>query len=422
MATRTLLPALAALAALTVGCQGPARPDSPTSRGAASPAPDRPAPTDSASAAGGLHASIGPRGIVVRFPDESELVFRHGQIVAWRSGSDVNHADAAGLGPWPVPLHEAWERRTDAPVGFDDPAHFAGWGSRIEARQSLDEASAARVVISAARRYREPAGDGGTVAAAGYAQHSWRYAIYADGRVYLSVASDSRDRPWAADRVGYALALNARAGLAVGDSAASGKPRDAAAWVVLCDQHERARLLWAPFRPELGRRRMELLADDPARHAVLLGDQPAAPRVSAAHLLILGAGLLRDARMPDTLARDYQQPAQLHFDVGGVRAGVNGDVNSDGFNEAEGTYELQPDGGLVRVRIDPAGILRRGLRLRLHDVNGRAVAASIEGRVLSGAAYDEAGETALLLLPDALDQPARLELHLGGRRATRAWP
>ncbi len=360
----------------------------------------------------GLTASQNPREIAVHFPDGSELGFRLGQIVAWRAGGEVSGSDESGLGPWPVPLDDGWEQRTDAPVGYDDPHHFASWGAIVEARQSLDEAGPARVVVSGVRRYRD--GSGAAPAADDrFPQHTWRYVIYPDGRIYVTVSSEAAGRSWTAPKLGYALALNARSGLRAADSDLRTNAPAAFTFVRMVGREDQERLIWVPYRVELVRRRLELLSDDGARGAVLIGDQPAAERVSAAQMLVLSPPAQPRSSAVGVLARDYQVPATLVFDVGSASVDQAGDVNRDGFNEAEGVYELMPRDGLLRARFEPGELPRRGVRLRVHGVAQRGVSVALEGRVLRPVLIDPTSGTALFVLPMAIDAPARLEVFLG---------
>jgi hypothetical protein len=149
------------------------------------------------------------RRIHVGSPGRFELAFSDGVIVEWHADRGPNLTVRSGLGPWPIPLSRDWSVRQAAPVVYDDPALFESWGTRVAATQRLVEKSRFRVVIEGIWRFT---GSSDEVQKQMAPQHSWRYVVYPSGQVYVRVTSRTGGVSWPAERVGYAIALDGRAG------------------------------------------------------------------------------------------------------------------------------------------------------------------------------------------------------------------
>ena len=162
---------------------------------------------------GELYVVSAGRRIVVGARGRFELAFSDGVIVEWHAGDEHNLTVRSGLGPWPVPLPEGWNRRRAEPIVYDDPELWAAWGERIAATQHVVEQSGFRVVLEGLWRFlRKPDEPPAEPDPAATPEHSWRYAIYPSGQVYVRITSHARDAGWPDARVGYAVALNERSG------------------------------------------------------------------------------------------------------------------------------------------------------------------------------------------------------------------
>ncbi len=370
--------------------------------------------TGADGAAQALYVRKRGRHLVVGSEGRFELALAEGVIVAWRApGARGNQTVATGLGPWPVPLVEGWQRSA-RPLVYDDPALFASWGRRVRATQRVIEASPLRVVVEGRWRF-VPAGGAANVAAAAPA-HRWRYTIYADGRVYVRSASGGPAANWPAPLAGWAVALNGRAGFVrvakpVPASPAGRQPR-----YVLLTQREDGRpdLLWVPHEPEAARLQVGVVSPDERRLAVLIGQTATDGPVRATHLLRLWPADIDDASRAAALAAPYQHPAAIEPTRGRVIRDAPGDADHDGFNEAEGCYELAPDGGVLRATLVPETPLLFRPVVRVHGTGGKTCWAYADGLVLRDAARDAAGNL-LIVVPRVVDGPMHLEVNVANK-------
>ena len=351
----------------------------------------------------GRRIHVGARG---RF----ELAFCDGLIVAWQADDGPNLTVRSGLGPWPVPLPADWYTRRAEPVVYDDPALFAGWGGRVAAAQRLVELSDFRVVLEGRWRFAPPEQD------AAAPEHHWRYVIYPTGQVYVLTDSRTAGAAWSHPRLGYAIAVSGRVGFGrVASSGADGQ-RPPTSFVLLAQQgRQRPDLLWCPHRHELAERQVELAPADDRRTAVTVGDVPAEPGVANAHLLRFWPPDLDGVPEAETFAADYQHPAGLLVAHGRVVTDAAGDLAGDGFNEAEGCYELTPTGGLLRFVFDPGRHLRHQPIFRVHGTAGQQCWVYADGAIVRDLGRDADGDL-LFRIPRVLSERVSVELHVRPRR------
>jgi len=359
------------------------------------------------AAAGALYVFRQGRRIHVGAKERFELAFSGGVAVRWTSGAGRNLTVASGLGPWPTPLPDDWALRVNDPIRYDDPDLFRAWGPRAAGKTELLEAGPLRVVMRGTWQF--PAAE-----ANAEPMHEWQFVIYPSGELYVRVESDSSTAGWRFPRVGYALALDGRAGFTrVADSRGAVGEDDTT--FVLMTQHgdHRPDLLWAPSDPAGGTRQVELVSEGAARIAVLAGDVDAAARVVTAHLLRIWPQDIDAAPEARSLARDYQHPARLTFSHGRIETDAPGDLDHDGYNESEGLYETALAGGLLRVTFSPGSIVRFQPRLRVRGSAGRECWVYADGRILDASQRDAAG-LLVVELRGPLRRDISIEVHTRG--------
>ncbi len=338
-------------------------------------------------------------GAAARF----ELAFSGGGISYWSDGAAPgNLALRTGLGPWPTPLPERWDAAAFPPA-YDDPAHYADWGAVVEATTDVAELSAFRAVVVGEWRF-------GPVNARPAPRHTWRYTIYADGRVYVRVTSDPAGARWTAPHVGYALAVDGRRGFArvMPLRAAS---EAAPAWALLARSAEgRADLLCAPSRGELARRQLFAVTRDDDRTALLIGDAPAEGTVDAAFMLRVWPPDIDGPPEAESHAADYQFPAELSLQSGRLVRDASGDLDGDGFNESEGLYELEAVQHRVRFVFDPKSRVRHAPLFRVRGISVNRAWVYVEGRVREADDRDADGSL-LFTLGRAISAPVQVEVY-----------
>lgn len=370
-------------------------------------------------AAGGLYLFTSGRRIIVGVRDSFELAFADGVITEWHAGGGPNLTVRNGMGPWPIPLPTDWHARQEKPIVYDDPHLFAAWGEQVRTRQDIIEASTARVVIEghwrfldtrtfkeqAAVQANETGGKDGVLSG-----HSWRYVVYPTGQVYITVTSIAGASGWPGERVGYALAMNGR----VGFTKVTAEPRASgpASYFVLLSQAGRDRpdLLWCPADSRAAERQLELVSAEERRIAVMIGDLAPGDRLQTAHLLRLRPGDMDTNVEGQAFGSDYQNPATLAVTRGRLLNNQDGDLNQDGFNEAEGCYELELENGILRLSFSPGAIPRLYPRFRVEGSAGRECWIYHEGRIITTAGRDGAGRV-LFVLPQAIGMPTTIEIN-----------
>lgn len=357
------------------------------------------------------------RRIIVGARDRFELAFADGQIVAWHAGGDANLVDPDGLGPWPVPLPEDWQNADPSALAYDDPAHYADWGAVAAATQKLIEATPFRAVIEGRWRFIAPGDKLAEPPAPGEVGHRWQYVIYPTGAVGVQVTSQAPAAGWKTTRVGYAVALNGRQAFRRVDPPPAEAGPEAASFMLLSQPGaERADLCWILLRAADFRFQRVLASADDRRLAAIVGDVPAAPRVVVVHQFRLWPWDIDGAPEATSLAADVWDPATVELTAGRRVIDTPGDLDGDGYNEAEGCYELAPQGPAVRFRLHPGPHVRFETVCRIHGTEGRPCWVYARGRLVEDVGRD-AGDRLLLRLPRGMQSPLAVEVHIGAAGA-----
>jgi hypothetical protein len=229
--------------------------------------------------------------------------------------------------------------------------------------------------------------------------------------MYVRITSRAGAHAWPAPRAGFALALAGRQGFARVDSPARPAERDPTRFVLLSRAGSgREDLLWCPHAVALAEHSMELVSADARGLAILAGDAPGAQTLDSAHFLQLWPADLDGAPEGESLAADYQHPAVVTARAGRVLTDQPGDLNTDGFNESEGLYELAVDGGVLRFSFDPGRFVRHQPMFRVHGTAGMRCWVYADGQLIDALERD-AAENLVFRWPRALSQRLNVEVH-----------
>lgn len=364
------------------------------------------------AAAGELFVSTRGRRMHVGVRGQFELAFADGQIVAWRAGSNENLADIGGLGPWPVPLPADWATMRETPVIYDDPVHFAHWGSLATTNQQIEEATPFRVVISGQwrlGRFRsEPSGGARPASDIG---HNWQYVLDSKGVLRVRTRTDAPVGGWSEPFVGYALGLSGRVSFRFIAPPPADPLRPLQPYIHLARAgRTRADLVWTwPAENSLPRNRL-LESVNQRRLAALAGELSAQQHLESVHLLRIWPPDLDQAPEAASVAADLQRPGVCHPSAGRVLHDVAGDLDQDGFNETQGVHELALAGGVLRVNYDPGQTLRFYPAFRVHETRGRRCWVYARGRPVTTTGRDADGNL-LFRLGLVSGDPVRIEVH-----------
>jgi len=377
-------------------------------------------------------------GAVGRF----ELVFSHGLLAGWYDlkADPKKRADLAGMGPLGPALVALDE--TGRPVG---PAGIECWqplAQAVQTEQRLIGANRLAVTIEGRIQFHATPSDNssttgqpGTAGDQTVAEHHYTYTVRADGRIFVGVRCVTHSERFRPRRVG--LAVTALAGLfetskvdmldrQFGSShsgvlpAAATQTRPVSAASGPAERIPRALLL---RRTAAARSALMLAPHKPTDYEQLITAESRA-RETAAHIFVLAEGLPTETRLaamlavwpPDlgdpataaAMARDYQEPSAPLVEVGRLRTDSPGDLDGDGFDESEGTWMLEPDGPVLRLRW-PAGRLRFWPMFRLGGTAGKACWAYLDGRIVRPIERDRHGQ-AVFVLPEILSRSTLLEV------------
>ncbi|MBU0639428.1 MAG: hypothetical protein KKB50_11235 [Planctomycetes bacterium] len=354
----------------------------------------------------GRRIHVGARG---RF----DLAFADGVIASWYADGEQNLTLRDGLGPRPVLLDEDWDVRDDAPEITWMRELYESGRARF-ATQRIEEMSEFRVVIVGEHSFGEPAQDDGPAAGAEPVRgHSWTYTIYPTGAVYVQATSNLAARDWGAPLMGYAVALNGRAGFQWVPAPAAEVDRAPAKFVLLARRGaERADLLWTLADAALAERQRLWRSGDERRQVMVVGNRAVQESVSTAHLLRFWPRDVEAAPEAESLAADYQNPAAVAPLAGRLIMDVTGDLDGDGYNESEGCHELELAGNVLRFTFEPGRQLRYEPVFRVHGTMGQGCWVYADGRIVSGLGRDRQGRL-LFSIPRVVNSSMLIEVNSG---------
>lgn len=317
--------------------------------------------------------SVETRGAaaVVRLRAGAELAFARGIITHWHDRGGPNLAAEGGLGP----LLLATDDQTP-------------WNAAARPTTALPprvvEASAFRAVIE------QPASS---------ARLTRQLVVYRDGSTYWSINGDI------ATGRALTIAVAQRSGFQPLGAPPAAPDDPPVSFVLLArPEPEQADLLWVPADPAAARRFRPTTPNADTLAVSLLAEHG-----SAAGLLRVLPRDLDATEQAEPFAADYQHPATVQVHNGRRVTDRPGDRDGDGFNEAQGLYELAAEDRRVRVRFQPGRYERPVARFRVAGTADRRCWVYANGRIVQRLGRDAAGDV-LFALPGPIDQPVTIEV------------
>lgn len=273
-----------------------------------------------------------------------ELVFGHGQIIAWY--------DAAFD---PQRLNNLIAGTVLAPEWADGktPGEVAAGVSVIPAstRMELIEANPVRVVVAAERRL-----SGDAASQSRFARITqWRYTVYPTGHIFVGLKESGPDTKSAGTSIRLTLPNRSERSLVALESAEPGRggsapdqSRGSAAVQVALGDAGRA-IVFAPYMGPGGLSFAKEPAGDGMMTLTARPRYPAASDLRCAAILLhlIGAEGRNESQPPD--AESFHQPVGITPLIGSAVA--NGEpcaFQSGGFDRTRGAYQMAPDGNLLR--------------------------------------------------------------------------
>ncbi len=385
-----------------------------TACGCAGPAPavetvPATAPPISAAPADDLRTgpfSVAHRGDELRVSIEGqcELKIARGALRTWRDARGRALSGDGGLGPWPLLAEADWPARPESAALRLADEHADPPG--VVTEQVLLEASPLRVVIETRRRPARDPAQADVAAASTAREHIWRYVLYADGRLFVRVVSQYADELPAGRQLCHGLILDSRRGFErVPPPPASPEYQPAPFTMLAAPDPARAALLWVPHAPPAAAQR-RLVPLDGRQQLIALVKAAAA---DSAGLLWFRHAAPADGATAESIAADYQNPVSLRPASGRVRTDVPGDLNSDGYNESEGCYELEMEHGRLSCEFDPDARPRWAPIMRIHGSAQLRCWAYLDGAVAE--THRDGQDRLMLMLPGVIRGPRIVEVY-----------
>jgi hypothetical protein len=396
---------------------------------------------------GDLYVRAEGRRLRVGVVEQFELVFSRGKIVQWfdlRTDPNRIHNLTGGgaLGPTPVVVSAG----ADGPMRVDEMSGWEKLGTTAESYQKLMEASPVRAMVWGEWRFGSPATASAPGAEAPF--HRWVYTIYATGKMYVEFAGTVQTAPLNKGRAaspGVAGEGEAQANAVAGGGSDAGSVgylvscadaegfqrllhppsvagADAPAAAdglnyVLYHQNgpDKPDLLFTFYRARTAPKARALRHDEEPRLGTLFYGGPADAVTVWAAMFTVWPHDIDGPQQAEPMALDYTNPMPLTVDAGRLIRTDPGDIDNDGFNETRGHYTLEPDGNVVKARLDGSKRMRFGPVFKIVDVSDCDVWAYVDGIEIRPVARD-VDANAIFQIPRVLDKETLVEVTI--RRKT----
>ena len=368
---------------------------------------------------GELYALSRGQRLFVGTPNRFELIFSDGIIVEWRADAPVSLVGPQGLGPWPVTLEEGWFRQPEVAARRVGLKSMTGLKQVGQTEQTVVEATTFRLVMESRRRLECESSATQPFAEKDQHEHIWRYVIYPDGRIYVQISSHAGSDAWTRPRLGYAVALEGRAGFRLLAPPAAGPRHTPAKFALLArtDSTE-ADLLWSVYQPTVFAQQRAVPLEDQQALIAIAGDIPAAGTVQTTHLLHIRPPDNDNVSQAERMAGDYQHPVRLQPLAGHAVTISPGDFDHDGYNESEGCYELALRRGRLLFDFIPGRYPRHNPIFRIHGTADKRCWIYCHGEALASDHRDVEGRL-LFMLPGTIRAPRTIEVYATPRQLTR---
>lgn len=346
-------------------------------------------------------------GVVERF----ELVFARGRIVQWfdlRHDPDRirNLAGGGDIGPSPVTLQGNVESRPQ----IEEDVGWSRLGATAEITQGLAEVTPVRVIVWGHWRFGTQAKD--SAPENSQPAHRWIYTVYSTGKVYAQFTGILQPEGSSAGAIGYLVSCAEADGFhRILPSGPSSSTQPAAASYVLYSREQQAQpdLLFTFYRNSVAPKARPARQAEQARLGTLFHGGPTEARTDWAAMLAFWPPEIDGPKQADPMVADYTKPLPITLAAGRLVRTDPGDLDGDGFNESRGHYTVEPDGNVVKIRIDGQRQARFSPAFKVMDVANRNVWAYVDGFELKPVARDADGN-AIVQVPRTLDSETLIEV------------
>jgi hypothetical protein len=369
---------------------------------------------------GELYCRTEGRRIRVGAVNAFEVVFAQGRIVQWfdlRHDPDrIRNLTGRGpLGPMPIPLPPdaaVAEREIDLQtLALDEPA--------AEILQGIVEANAIRVVVWGRWRFGSPQAASSDPTADRYCE--WTYTVYPTGSIYLEFAARfAKDETTPSSQYGYALAWSADDGFRMARTdVAPAKPTEPVGLVLYRQRLQQPDLVFGFHRNDTAPNVLPITLQGEPRVGVIYSSAATTPTTNWAALIGLFPDTHEGQIDPLAILHDYVDRTHLTVIAGTPIQTDDGDLDNDGFNESRGHYTFEPDGRVVKLRIDGREHPCFAPAFKIIGVADDLVWAYVDGLELRPIVRNDQGD-AIFQLPQIIDREVLLEVVTRPRDAAAA--
>ena len=129
---------------------------------------------------------------------------------------------------------------------------------------------------------------------------------------------------------------------------------------------------------------VELMNEEESRlGAMFLARTPRRPQAEWALMMCVWPDDVNDATTAELLAGSYVAPLPLSFEIGEAVRTDPGDLDNDGYNEAEGCYVIAPLGRRARFRLDATARAAWYPMFKVRGSTGRRVWVYADGLIVN---------------------------------------
>jgi hypothetical protein len=295
-------------------------------------------------------------------------------------------------------------------VRLDDHTQWSGLGATVESYQSLLDANPLRAIIVGEWRFGPP----GEPVTDANPYHRWTYTIYPDGRVYVECCGAARGATFEPRGLGIAFSCDGDSGfirhVAEGEPGPEPGPVGREPYVLFSrSERGQADLLIVPSRPLVVQ---TLRAVEDPRLSVLWRLPVEGDRFLFTALMRVWPPDVDTPRAAEPIVIDYCHPLPIAVDTGRLVRTDEGDINNDGFSEANGNYVLQLDGNVAKVRVAGQPHRRFSPTFKIVDVANRQVWVYMNGRQIRDIHRDRNGDV-LFVIPGVVTDETLIEVTAG---------
>jgi hypothetical protein len=340
------------------------------------------------------------RRITVGSAGRFDVSFANGQIVRWhaldRDASRRNNLVGRGatLGPMPIVLPSPDPDALDEQSRPRWPLGFVELGDTIATRQRLVEANAVYAQVEGLWTFADDSGD-----SASAARQRWLYTIYPSGHIYVTVEATTQHGSFRADNLGLVVSRRAEAGLRAGAHEPAGLDERlelrhvSYGWIGGEDRN--ASLLFVP-RDSRMLPQLRVFENPEAERISLIayGGDAQFPLMRWHALVCLWPPAIAAATLQENLALAYTSPPNIEFTAGQLAGGDSawpavgeastnglGVASEAGFDPELGAFVVEPEDGVVKLRLVGPSALHNAPVFRVKNINDREAWVYVNDRL-----------------------------------------